>query len=139
MKSLHPLQRCFALFAFALAGLATTSAHASVEPAPGSYSARLDPEARQLHVYDPSGAVLQFQVSGCGEGLSMPTGLWLLSRDSQDRPVLLAPSATELPKGHPGAIAIVRCGEHFDGQALRLPAAILQTLEDHASAIFISE
>jgi len=128
-----------ALALLALSSAASTATQAAIEPVPGSYSAQLRPDARRLRLFDPSGAVLDLSFEGCGESVQLPAGLWLLSRDSAGQPVLLAPSATALPRGHLGAVAVSTCTSGADPTALRLPAALLQTLEDHASAIFVSE
>lgn len=122
-----------------LAQLVPASAQAAIEPVPGSYSARLERDARRLRLFDPSGAVLDLSFEGCGESVSLPAGIWLLSRDLAGRPVLLAPSATALPQGHAGEVSVATCADGADAAALRLPAALLQTLEDHASAIFVAE
>lgn len=128
-----------AVAALALATLAPSPAQAAIEPVPGSYSARLGHDARRLRVFDPSGAVLDLSFEGCGESVRLPAGIWLLSRDRLGQPVLLAPSATALPHGHAGAVSVATCADGSDAATLRLPAALLQTLEDHASAIFVAE
>jgi hypothetical protein len=128
-----------ALTLLALAALAPLSAQAAIEPVPGSYSARLELDARRLRLFDPSGAVLDLSFEGCGESVRLPAGIWLLSRDQAGQPVLLAPSATALPRGHAGEVSVATCTDGADAAALRLPAALLQTLEDHASAIFVAE
>lgn len=112
-------------------------AYAPLQVLPGSYSAVLHLQAQRWELLDPHGAALQIAVSDCGAESTLPTGLWLLTRDNEGAPILLAPSATELPPGHSGEVAIGACTDGATPHTLRLPPALLQALESHASAILV--
>lgn len=114
-----------------------TPAYATLQVLPGSYSAVLHLQAQRWDLLDPNGAALQISVSDCGAESTLPTGLWLLTRDHSGAPILLAPSATELPAGHSGAVSIGACTDAATPHTLRLPPALLQALESHASAILV--
>ena len=109
---------------------------------PSQYSAVLHSRAGRWEVLDPSGPRLQFETSACPSNVLLPPGLWLLTRDADNRPVLIAPSVTPLPAGHSGQISIRTCGsaqQDRDASAsLQLPDALISTLEQHGSAILIS-
>ena len=73
----------------------------------------------------------------CRAGPTPPPGLWLLSQDANGRPQLVAPSATPLPAGHPGRIALVGCGDAEAG-ALVVPDALADWLKQHSGAIYVT-
>jgi hypothetical protein len=60
-----------------------------------------------------------------------------LSRDRSGVLQLLAPSATALPPSHRGIIKFRARGEANSSQTLQLPAALIATLESHASTILV--
>jgi hypothetical protein len=103
----------------------------------GSYSAILSDAGTRWRLFDVSGAVSAVDVQGCGTPFRIPPGLWLLSRDRSGGVQLLAPSATVLPPGHRGIIEVRACGEANSSQTLQLPAALIATLESHASTILV--
>lgn len=112
-------------------------AYAPLQVLPGSYSAVLHLQAQRWELLDPNGAALQIAVSDCGAKPALPTGLWLLTRDRNGAPILLAPSATALPSGHSGEVPISACTDASTPHTLRLPPALLQALESYASAILV--
>lgn len=137
-RRLSSLPMAALLLAVALPATALpTPAYAPQQVLPGSYSAVLHLQAQRWDLLDPSGAALQIAISDCGATSAVPTGLWLLTRDHDGAPILLAPSATELPTGHSGKVSIGACTDAATPHTLRLPPALLQALESHASAILI--
>lgn len=108
---------------------------------PGQYSAVLHVQQGNWQVLDPSGASLQVEATGCPGNPLLPPGLWLLTRDAAGAPELIAPSATPLPPGHAGHIALRACGSAQSGRdaaaSLQVPEALIATLEQNASAILI--
>ncbi len=109
---------------------------------PSQYNAVLHSRAGRWEVLDPAGPRLQFETTACPSNSLLPSGLWLLTRDADNAPILVAPSVTPLPAGHSGQIQIRPCGSpqpDRDAQAhLQLPEALIATLEQHASAILIT-
>lgn len=109
---------------------------------PGQYSAVLHVQQGSWQVLDPSGASLQVEATGCPGNPLLPQGLWLLTRDAAGAPELIAPSATRLPAGHAGRIALRACGSAQSGRdaaaSLQVPEALIATLEQNASAILIT-
>lgn len=104
---------------------------------PGSYTAVLQMRAQAWRLLDTAGAVIHIDVSGCGPRITLPAGLWLLTRDHSGTPKLVAPSATPLPVGHRGEVALAACGDSRSTDTLQLPAALIATLESHASTILV--
>jgi hypothetical protein len=70
-----------------------------------------------------------------------PTGLWLMTRDGQGRPELLAPSGTALPDGHGGHIRLSPCGGGaIAGEPqLELPPAVLDLLARHSGLLLVAD
>ncbi|HEX5693503.1 MAG TPA: hypothetical protein VFY00_02660 [Arenimonas sp.] len=75
----------------------------------------------------------------CRHGSPPPPGLWLLSRDADDRPVLVAPSATALPAGHPGRVRLLPCDQaRADAlPVLAVPESIIEWLSTHSGAVYV--
>lgn len=103
----------------------------------GSYSAVLSGSGQHLQLLDASGAVSAVDIAGCGPQVALPPGLWLMTRDRSGAARLVAPSATPLPGDHSGEIAVAACGEAESSLTLQLPAALIATLEAHASTILV--
>ena len=104
------------------------------------YSAVLSRSQGAWRLMPAGGSELRLRVSpDCGAGASLPRGLWLLTRDGEGRPELVAPSATPLPAGHPGHVRLVDCGRPAaDGQpALAIPPGLVQWLEHRSGSIYV--
>ena len=87
------------------------------------------------------GADLHLRVHpDCRGGLPPPPGLWLLTRDAEGRPALVAPSATALPDGHPGQVRLVACCQALPAgePALQVPADIIQWLDQRSGAVYVA-
>lgn len=131
---------CVLITAFALS--ASINAQAGTRSAvelflPGSYGAVLQVRAQTGQLLDDDGAITRLEYRGCGSPVELPAGLWLLTRDDTGLRKLIAPSATPLPAGHRGEVALAACGEPAAADTLHLPAALIAALEAHASSILI--
>lgn len=104
------------------------------------YNAVLSRGERAWRLLPATGNDLRLQVAqDCRTGAAPPRGLWLLTRDSQGRPELLAPSATALPAGHPGHIRLVDCGQPIAAgeAALAVPAGLVDWLQQNSGSIYV--
>lgn len=105
------------------------------------YSAVLHTGRQAWRLLPADGPSLVLKVRpACQAGLPPPRGLWLLTRDAEGRPALVAPSSTDLPPGHPGQVPLVACGEPLpEGTpALAVPADIIAWLGQHSGAIYVA-
>lgn len=105
------------------------------------YNAVLSQGQGRWRLLPADAADLRVRVSpDCRTPHAHPPGLWLLTRDAQGRPELLAPSATRLPAGHSGRIRLVDCREPVtDGEpTLAVPPGLRQWLQDHSGVIHVT-
>lgn len=105
------------------------------------YSAVLHADRASWRLLPADGADLHLRVRpDCRGGLPPPPGLWLLTRDAEGRPALVAPSATVLPDGHPGQVRLVACGQDLPAgePALQVPADIIQWLDQRSGAVYVA-
>ena len=109
-----------------------------VYQAGGQYTAILHAPSQQWRLVPADGAGLDIRPSAkCAESAEIPAGLWLLTRDAAGQPVLVAPSATSLPFGHSGQIALVPCGVPGPRAALAVPPALIDWLGERTGAIYV--
>lgn len=105
------------------------------------YDAVLSRGANAWRLLPAAGGELRLDVADhCRSGLTPPRGLWLLTRDAQGRPELVAPSATPLPAGHSGHIRLVDCGQPLAAgeAALALPAGLIAWLQQNSGSIYVA-
>lgn len=144
MKPLFPA----VLLAAALAATLATGGVAAAEPVADEavfiegalYSAVLSASQRSWRLLPADGPELRLSVApDCQGGQAPPRGLWLLTRDAQGQPGLVAPSSTELPAGHPGHVRLVDCRQPLTTEvpALPLPAGLLEWLDQHSGVIYV--
>ena len=101
------------------------------------YTAVLDSQNAQWRLLPSDGQDFAIQLDpGCKSTATVPAGLWLLTRDAEGKPELLAPSQTVLPSGHSGHIAVVACNEE-QAKGLALPASLIEWLSDNTGAIYV--
>lgn len=104
---------------------------------PGSqYTASLDQTHNQWHLQPVNGDDLVIDTGTCATGTMLPGGVWLVVRDRQGRPELLAPSVTRLPHGVPDRVALRSCGQ-ATGRELAVPQTVLDLLSEHSGAIYV--
>lgn len=109
----------------------------SVYQAGGQYTAVLDSSNAQWRLLPSDGQDFAIQLDkNCQSATSVPTGLWLLTRDADGKPELLAPSQTALPAGHSGHIPVVACDEDR-AKGVALPASLIEWLSDNTGAIYV--
>ena len=106
------------------------------------YNAVLSRGANAWRLLPAHGGELRLNVAErCGAGLTPPRGLWLLTRDAQGLPQLVALSSTALPAGHPGHIRLVDCGQPIaaNESALALPAGLIAWLQQNSGSIYVAQ
>lgn len=144
MKTCIPtLPRRMAL-ALMLAGASTAATAQGVVPgsgfAGGQYTAEFDSGVATWRLFPLVGSATELRSIGdCRASAPTPAGLWLITRGADGTPVLLAPSVTVLPVGHPGRIRLAACGSDAHGTepTLRVPEALLDWLADHSGAVLV--
>ena len=130
----------------AMAGIALATAAASTRLPPkpvsfesGQYSAALAQGARQWQLQPLAGDDVEVIDRACINRTHVPNGIWLVSRDADGRPTLIAPSSTVLPAGYPQQIALRACGEAGAELALQVPPVVLAWLESNVNSVMIDE
>ena len=104
---------------------------------PGSqYTASLDQTHNQWRLQPANGDDLVIDTGTCATGTMVPSGVWLVVRDPQGRPELLAPSVTRLPQGVPDRVALRSCGK-ATGRELAVPQTVLDLLGERSGAIYV--
>ena len=73
----------------------------------------------------------------CRPSVLIPTGLWLLTRNVDGKPELLAPSQTVLPSGHSGRIPVLACNEARANAGVALPVSLIEWLSDRTGAVYV--
>ena len=108
-----------------------------VYQAGGQYTAVLNAADAQWRLLPGDGQDFAIQLEdNCHSRAKVPTGLWLLTRDANGQPELLAPSQTVLPKGHSGHVPLVGCNDK-QNDALAVPASLIEWLGNNTGAIYV--
>ena len=106
------------------------------------YDAVLDPHAGTWRLLSPDGPERRLRVADrCLGGTPPPAGLWLLTRESNGEPLLVALSSTALPAGHSGRVAIVDCGPHAPlppPGAIAVPPGLRAWLLQHTGTVYVT-
>lgn len=137
------IKAALSLSALAISGaLAAYSKIPQPEPvfiAGSQYSVTLNQRSHEWKLLSPDGAELSVANTGpaCAAQAPLPNGVWLITRDAQGRPELVAPSVTRLPKGHPDHVALIACGEHVEGRSLAAPLTLIEWLGNSAGAVYV--
>ena len=126
---------------------ASASIERSLDPVylPGNqYTARLQPSTQLWRLAPLHGTDVEIRASAlCPHTAVPPRGLWLLGRDSDGRAELVAPSATLLPPGHSGRIALRACDDPQLGDATQpaygVPAQVLELLLAETGAVLVDD
>lgn len=109
----------------------------AVYQAGGQYTAVLDSGNAQWRLLPSDGQDFAIQLDrNCQSSAAVPAGLWLLTRDTDGKPELLAPSQTALPDGHSGHIPVVACGDE-QTKGVALPASLVEWLSDNTGAVYV--
>lgn len=108
-----------------------------VYQAGGQYTAVLNAANAQWRLLPSDGQDFAIQLEdNCRSIAKVPTGLWLLTRDVNGQPELLAPSQTLLPDGHSGHVPLVSCVDDHSN-ALAVPASLIEWLGNNTGAIYV--
>ena len=108
-----------------------------VYQAGGEYTAVLNAGNSQWRLLPGDGQDFAIQLDkNCTSSASIPAGLWLLTRDADGKPELLAPSQTALPAGHSGHIPVIACDED-QAKGVALPASLIEWLSDNTGAVYV--
>lgn len=134
MKLISTLITAVLMSTAAIGGELDTS---PVYQAGGQYTAVLNADNSQWRLLPGDGQDFAILLDkGCLSSASVPAGLWLLTRDADGKPELLAPSQTALPKGHSGHIPVVACSDE-QANGLALPASLIEWLSDNTGAVYV--
>lgn len=120
------------------AGAQNQDADAPQYNAGSQYTAEFSQTSGHWHLMPANGQDLEIDTGTCATGSVHPNGLWLLVRDADGRPELLAPSSTALPAGASDRIAIRSCDE-ADGKALALPQVLIDLLAADTGAVLLDD
>lgn len=135
-----------------IVSLATASA-AAADPASnltpvytegGHYSATLERDNQRWRLTPIEGESLEIRSTDLCPSTARPLpGLWLVGRDAEGRPELIAPSATLLPAGHSGRVALRACNDPAlrDAQvdAYGVPGKVLEWLASDSGAVLVDD
>lgn len=135
-----PIAPFVAALTIALSAAAPTCAQETVEPvyAPGGhYTASFSQGTGRWRLLPADGQDFEVEALSCPASAPIPDGLWLLTRDTEGRPELLAPSSTPLPPGTSDRIALRSCDAAGDGPALVAPGALIDLLAATTGAIYV--
>ena len=128
--------------AFALLSTAATAAEDLPGHQAGSqYTATFHQHAARWQLTPADGQTLDVSTDAqCGQGQSLPTGVWLLTTDADGQPTLMAPSAVNLPAGHSGQLRLVECDQAADGTGtIAAPRLLLDLLTASSGAVRIDD
>lgn len=142
MNALHTVAAVMALAVApgsVSAGAAASSGQAQSPSVyrPGSeYTATLDQTGNRWLLQPIAGQDVSVDIGACATGAMVPAGVWLLVFDDNGLPGLLAPSATRLPSGQSGYVALRDCGQ-ARGRELAVPQVVLDLLTATTGAIYV--
>jgi hypothetical protein len=132
--------------AAALPGHAAATIERSLEPVYASasqYTAVLLPKSGLWRLMPLDGGDFEVRSEPCPHSTQPARGLWLIGRDADGRPELVAVSATPLPAGHAGRVALRACDDPAlnDGSrpAYGVPGALLAMLAETSGAVLVDE
>lgn len=121
---------------FSSAALSSVSASNPVYQAGSQYTAVLDTQISQWHMVPRIQQDIAQYDKHCQSNEVIPAGLWLITRDTNGNPELLAPSQTILPIGHSGHIPLISCSDK-QSKGLAVPAKMMDWLSKNTGAIYV--
>lgn len=122
----------------AVAGAQTAELDSPKYVAGSQYTAELNQTTGQWRLLPANGQDVVIDTGTCATGAVHPKGLWLLVRDANGQPELLAPSTTPLPAGSPERIAIRSC-DQATGNALAVPQPVIDLLAADTGAVLLDD
>ncbi len=136
-----------ALAAFAALLLSNVSAAQQENPLDpvyleaSQYTATLQPQLQRWTLAPQIGSDVEIRsIAPCPHQVVPSKGLWVIGRDAEGGIELIAPSATLLPAGHSGRIALRSCevsGDASAGPAFGVPERVLELLAAHSGAVLV--
>jgi len=120
------------------ASIAPPADTAAVYTAGSQYTATLTQTGSHWRLQPVAGQDVAISTGTCSTGAMVAPGLWLLVRDHQGGLELVAPSATTLPAGHSGRVALRAC-DQAHGRDLAVPQTVLDLLADGTGAILVED
>jgi hypothetical protein len=137
------------LFAIALTLplAATARIERSLEPVYASasqYTASLSAARQVWRITPQDGPDAEYRADTlCPHSATPAKGLWLLGRDAEGRAERVAVSATLLPEGHSGRVALRDCDDPALNDAAHpaygVPAPVLAMLVEHSGAVLVDD
>jgi hypothetical protein len=126
------------------ASAATPNALTPVYAHAGQYTASLDRDSQRWRLTPIVGEVQEIRSAELCPSTARPApGLWLVGRDAAGRPELIAPSATLLPQGHSGRVALRACDDpalhSARVEAYGVPGSVLEWLAREAGAVMVDD
>jgi len=109
-----------------------------VYTAGSQYTATLTQTGSQWRLQPIAGQDIAISTGTCATGAMVAPGLWLVVRDAHGGLELVAPSATILPAGRPGRVALRACDEAH-GRDLAVPQTVLDLLAGNTGAILVQD
>ena len=106
------------------------------------YTAVLNQRTQAWRLLSDDGADLAVSTAerGCRAGRHLPKGIWLVTSDTEGRPVLTAPSVTALPGNHPEQVALRACDAPSDGRPyVAAPQGLIEWLTYNTGAIYVED
>jgi hypothetical protein len=122
----------------AVAGAQTPESDTTQYIAGSQYTAELNQTNGHWRLMPAGGQDVVIDTGTCPTGTVLPKGLWLLVRDADGRPELLAPSTTPLPAGSPDRIAIRAC-DKAGGNTLAVPQVVIDLLTANTGAVLLDD
>lgn len=130
-----------------LPSLAVATVDARIEPVyaeAGQYTASLSARTQSWRLSPLVGQAIDVRPGElCPHTAVPPKGMWIVGRDDSGQPQLVAPSATLLPEGHAGQVALRACDdpELRDSRvaAYGVPRQVLQWLADQSGAVLVND
>jgi hypothetical protein len=110
----------------------------------GQYTATLQARSQAWRLTPLDGGDVAIQPGAMCPHTALPVkGLWLIGRDAEGRPELVAVSATLLPAGHSGRIALRSCDDaslrDASQPAYGVPAQVLAMLVEQSGAVLVDD
>ncbi len=133
MKRITTLLISIMLSGTALANIPSSN---PVYEAGSQYTAMLDNQNSQWHLVPRIQHDITQQDKHCQSNTVIPAGLWLVTRDTNGNPELIAPSQTKLPKGHTGHIPLVNCSDK-QSNAFAVSKKMIDWLSNNTGAIYV--
>lgn len=110
----------------------------------GQFTATLDRSEHAWRLAPIGGEAVEVRgVELCPSTVQPSAGLWFIGRDADGRPELVAPSATLLPEGHSGRVALRACDDpelrSARVEAYGVPGQLLGWLASEAGAVMVDD